>query len=375
MAPNPASSVGEYDPRDWVTEAAFRVQEGLLGRPLAKPWRRAVALALDGIAIAILAAAPGLLFGIAAALVLLRASARPAVSGIFRRSALFMTRSAAAVVTLLVVVSLWNRVGDLGAPSPPPPAEVTGGNVISGFTMGAGILALTRADNEAEALRQAEGIASTLQEAGFSGGEVDDILAEVPRSAERPWINAALDSVRVHLATAPATPAAERSVPELVSAYQAATAAGDEAAAAGAGRALGVALARDSIATLETSLQRQASRVDALQGRLRDREGASGVLALFNQFREDLGLGFGWGALYFTAWTVLGRGRTPGKRLLRLRVVRLDGRPIGWWAAFERFAGYAAGLATGLLGFLQIFWDPNRQAIHDKISRTVVLHE
>jgi uncharacterized RDD family membrane protein YckC len=69
------------------------------------------------------------------------------------------------------------------------------------------------------------------------------------------------------------------------------------------------------------------------------------------------------------------RGQTPGKRLLGIRVVRLNGKPITWWASFERFGGYAAGLATGLLGFLQIFWDRNRQAIHDKIMETVVVRE
>ena len=30
-------------------------------------------------------------------------------------------------------------------------------------------------------------------------------------------------------------------------------------------------------------------------------------------------------------------------------------------------------MATGLLGFIQIYWDANRQAIHDKISATVVI--
>jgi len=32
-----------------------------------------------------------------------------------------------------------------------------------------------------------------------------------------------------------------------------------------------------------------------------------------------------------------------------------------------------AGLASGLLGFLQIYWDPNHQGIQDKISATVVI--
>jgi hypothetical protein len=40
---------------------------------------------------------------------------------------------------------------------------------------------------------------------------------------------------------------------------------------------------------------------------------------------------------------------------------------------FGRYGGYGAGFATGLLGFLQIYWDPNRQAIQDKISATVVI--
>jgi uncharacterized RDD family membrane protein YckC len=55
-----------------------------------------------------------------------------------------------------------------------------------------------------------------------------------------------------------------------------------------------------------------------------------------------------------------------------MRVLRLDGGAITWWVAFERAGGYAAGLATGLLGFAQVMWDANRQAIHDRIVGTVV---
>ena len=43
------------------------------------------------------------------------------------------------------------------------------------------------------------------------------------------------------------------------------------------------------------------------------------------------------------------RGQTIGKRLLGVRVVRLDGQPITWWSACERSGGYVAGLATGFL--------------------------
>jgi hypothetical protein len=46
---------------------------------------------------------------------------------------------------------------------------------------------------------------------------------------------------------------------------------------------------------------------------------------------------------------------------------------VGWWLALERFGGYTAGLFTGLLGFAPIFWDRNRQGIHDKSTETVVI--
>ena len=91
---------------------------------------------------------------------------------------------------------------------------------------------------------------------------------------------------------------------------------------------------------------------------------------------QDLGLGFGWAAFYFTVFTSAWHGQTPGKKLLGIRVIQLDGTPLSLWDSFGRYGGYGAGIATGMLGFLQVFWDANRQAIHDKISATVVIdHE
>ena len=69
------------------------------------------------------------------------------------------------------------------------------------------------------------------------------------------------------------------------------------------------------------------------------------------------------------------RGATIGKNLIGIYVVRLDGSTPSLWENFGRYGGYGAGLATGLMGFLQIFWDPNRQAIQDKISETLVLRK
>lgn len=88
---------------------------------------------------------------------------------------------------------------------------------------------------------------------------------------------------------------------------------------------------------------------------------------------KDLGFGLGWAACYFTFFTAGREGQTPGKKLMKIRVQQLDGKKISLWAAFGRYGGYGAGFATGLLGFIQIYWDANRQAIQDKISATVVI--
>ncbi len=98
------------------------------------------------------------------------------------------------------------------------------------------------------------------------------------------------------------------------------------------------------------------------------------------QWRDDamrrlhrLGLRFGWAIAYFSLLPFWWKGQTVGKRLFGLRVVELTGKPLGLMTAFGRYGGYAAGLATGGMGFLQVLWDPNRQAVEDKLAHTVVV--
>lgn len=91
------------------------------------------------------------------------------------------------------------------------------------------------------------------------------------------------------------------------------------------------------------------------------------------QLLDDIGFGFGWAAVYFSLLPAWWRGQTVGKRLVGVRVLKLNGKPLTVWECFNRYGGYAAGFATGLLGFAQVFWDANRQAIHDQIAFTVVV--
>jgi hypothetical protein len=140
-------------------------------------------------------------------------------------------------------------------------------------------------------------------------------------------------------------------------------------------------VARDTIAalggrvgSLELRASRQEAELDEAEEELEAVENRSMLRRLLD-LAEDLGFGFGWAALYMTVVLSWWKGQTVGKRMLGIRVVRLDGEPITWWVAFERVGGYAAGVATGLLGFAQIWWDSNRQAIHDRIVGTVVVRD
>jgi uncharacterized RDD family membrane protein YckC len=120
-------------------------------------------------------------------------------------------------------------------------------------------------------------------------------------------------------------------------------------------------------------LETYANRLATENQRLRESVRGSSWLNLVADFSRTFGLTFGWAGVYFTLFTAWGSGRTLGKLLVGTRVVRLDGRALTAMDTFTRYGGYAAGLATGLIGFARLLWDPNRQAIEDRIAWTVVL--
>lgn len=133
----------------------------------------------------------------------------------------------------------------------------------------------------------------------------------------------------------------------------------------------------DSLDTLSHALAGERRRRERAQAALEAREGSvgSGFVELLRDIWDQAGSAIGLWSIYFTVTLTVFGGRTVGKRVTGLRVRRLDGEPMGWWSAFERSGGYAAGVATGLLGFAQVFWDANRQCVHDKIVGTVVVRD
>jgi uncharacterized RDD family membrane protein YckC len=79
--------------------------------------------------------------------------------------------------------------------------------------------------------------------------------------------------------------------------------------------------------------------------------------------------------VYFGLSTYFGRGKTPGKALLRIRVVSLLHARISFWHSLERALGYGASALEGGFGFIQYFVHPNHRTTHDRIAETIVVAE
>lgn len=79
--------------------------------------------------------------------------------------------------------------------------------------------------------------------------------------------------------------------------------------------------------------------------------------------------------LYFALVVYFTNGKTIGKWVTRIRVVSIYHHHISFWHCIERALGYAASTLEAGLGFLQIFWNPNRMCLHDRIAETIVISE
>jgi uncharacterized RDD family membrane protein YckC len=78
-------------------------------------------------------------------------------------------------------------------------------------------------------------------------------------------------------------------------------------------------------------------------------------------------------ALAYFAGMWAWRGTTIGGIVLKLKVVRADGRPVTLVVALVRGLAAAFSAVIFFLGFLWIAWDKDKQGWHDKIAGTVVI--
>ncbi|MBX7173881.1 MAG: RDD family protein [Pyrinomonadaceae bacterium] len=84
---------------------------------------------------------------------------------------------------------------------------------------------------------------------------------------------------------------------------------------------------------------------------------------------------------YFVFFEWVWNGQTPGKRLMKLRVIREDGRPVTFWEAlarnllrlFDTFPGFVIPVYS--IGLVTIFMSNRDQRLGDLFAGTVVVRE
>lgn len=371
------------DPRRTITPDAFSVAPGLLGIPLASPWRRAAAMVVDLLLIALLANARGVFLALAAGAFLFWLAIRG------RRETTSSRAMRTGIGCLGAAVVTIGLLATLGPRLVPDDAVVfrtdTPGGTSVPVSIGsiADLVALSSAGDSAARAAAARRLIDRYRNEGMTAAELRDVVAEITSAEDfdpglrrllvRTIDERAADGTQEEEAAAPA------SLDERLAAFQEARRSGDSLEIARRREALAAEVAAPELAARAEASRELRSERDAARRQLEEAraeleaERQKGLRHTVTNLLDEFGLGLGWSGLYFTFLTGFFRGRTPGKRLLRIRVVRLDGRPLGFWASLERYGGYAAALFTGFEGFLKILWDPNRQGIQDKIAETVVV--
>lgn len=304
LASGPARGEAPQDPRDWITPEDLNVAPALLGLPLASPWQRAKAMAVDATLVTALSH-----FG-----------NTPLLAGCCWVAWRWCKRQRASRGEVL------KESGWLGwAPA------------LCLVAFGLYTSTMEHIDEPTKRARR------------------EAVAAASPDKADRPATDGDVSE-------------SDEDVGDLV---QAAVATAASAASAGG---LEHALAQ---VEKDRELQRKADRVrikalEAEVRRLKD-EAKRSPLEKLRHWWELVGLNLAWVFVYFVAFPLIWPGQTPGKKLTGLRIVELTGKPLKPMLCVRRYGGYAAGAATGGMGFLQILWDANRQGLHDKAAHTAVI--
>lgn len=366
------------DPREIITPDAFSVSPDLLGLPLAHPWRRAAAILIDLALIALLANAKGFLLAFAGGGFLFWLAFRGRKAGLGSTMARTAIGCGGALTVFVAALAIWGSLF-LNEDSVLFEAEGPGGEAVP-VTLGsaADLLSLLGTEDTVEAEEAATRIVRRLEAEGVAP---EDIREAVGDMGEEGGVGRAIGRAIGASARSQQAEAADLDLDSLIAAYRSARSAGDTAAEHGAAILLGRHLARADLDAAAGEIGRLEARNERLSAELVGKEEEleternQGIIDSIVRLLDELGLGIGWSGLYFTFLTAFLRGRTPGKKVLGIRVVRLDGNPLSYWVAFERFGGYAASLFTGMEGFLRILWDRNRQSLEDKLAETVVIRE
>lgn len=387
-AESSAQVLSAEETRETLTPFAFKIDQSLFGIALAVPWRRGAALLIDLCLVAILSGAPGELLAVLVAITLFKLGSKQRAAKFGKKPGLRKTllRLTGAFIVFVVLIdtlpNIFSQMNDFNnqveRAGQQPDTVLSPSNKIKNNRDEQGFIKGTLSVAATVAIAQSE----CDEYACWQQLTADLLLAYVgqsPTAQQAEQFIALLianvteqDSLsRLHL---------EQLSTELRQLYittgaqqknQTTTDVSDLVREINDNSTINQNTV-DKIAelsTLDTDIEHEKSKGNS------SNEVVYKGFAWLQGLIEDLGIGFGWAAFYFTMFTAIWHGQTPGKKLFHIRVIQLDGTPLSIWDSFGRYGGYGAGIATGLLGFAQIYWDPNRQAIHDKISATIVVND
>jgi len=80
----------------------------------------------------------------------------------------------------------------------------------------------------------------------------------------------------------------------------------------------------------------------------------------------------------YEAITTARWGRSPGKAVMDIRPVCVDGSELGWGRSFGRAFAYSLARLLSVLWLLDVLWclwDENSQCLHDKVCDTIVVND
>lgn len=358
------------DPKTMVTPHAFTIADTVLYTPLAAPLKRALAMLIDGLLITVLAEQMDWMF-VLLVVGIIYIEKRSHQLGRLLKWGLYAAMLAFMLLT--TADNLLNVNGSSNTDNEQAVKESALGKQI--LTSLPAIISLSLCDNYACGQTQVQSLREVIENASASKGMTETERREIVLHAIANSSLSAADSEKLQtevldgtlwpvIAPQVESPTLDTQSEPLKSIQ---TSEPTDPAQGVVANAVKVTETTGTTKTVPSPSTRVKSADDE------EESTTHSVIAWVKGFMSDMGLGFGWAAFYFTVFTARFDGQTLGKKMLGIRVIQLDGAKISLWAAFGRYGGYAAGFTTGLLGFMQIFWDANRQGIQDKISSTVVI--
>jgi uncharacterized RDD family membrane protein YckC len=100
---------------------------------------------------------------------------------------------------------------------------------------------------------------------------------------------------------------------------------------------------------------------------------AIGSIGFIAAREPGVGAGFLVGLVYHWFFLTRNKGQTPGKGLMKIRVIKVDGSPISDSDALLRYVGYIVNSFCIGIGWVWALLDTNKQGWHDKIAKTYVV--